>query len=184
MLAERWRALRTGPMQSNTYHDQSEAIIKASPAEVFAYLDDQTRLAAHMEKRSIMMLGGRMTYEFDAAQGRATGSVIQMGGSFLGLSLFVSEVVTKRIPPSAKLWETRGPQRMLVIDSYVMGFETHRIGEDTGVRVFIDYQLPPSLPGRWLGLLFAPFYARWCVSRMVKDAIRHFGSAGELGVAA
>ena len=171
-------------MQPKIYHDQSEAIIKAAQAEVFAYLDDQTRLAAHMEKRSMMMLGGRMTYEFDAAKGRAVGSVIRMGGRFLGISLFVEEIVTKRTPPTAKLWETRGPQRMLVIDSYVMGFDARRIGEGTGVRVFIDYQLSPSLPWRWLGLLFAPYYARWCVSRMVKDVSRHFGPVCQPGVAA
>ncbi len=171
-------------MQSGTYHDQSEAFVTASQAEVFAYLDDQTRLAAHMEKRSMLLLGGSMTYEFEAAKGRATGSVIRMAGSFLGISLVVREVVTDRTPPSAKLWETRGPQRMMVIDSYVMGFETRRIGGGTEVRVFIDYQLPPGLPERWLGLLFAPFYARWCVSRMVKDVSRHFGPVAEPGVAA
>ena len=171
-------------MQPKIYHDQSEAIIKAPQVEVFAYLDDQTRLAAHMEKRSMMMLGGRMIYEFDAAKGRAVGSVIRMGGSFLGIPLFVEELVTERISPTRKRWETRGPQRMLVIDSYAMGFETRLIGEGTGVRVFIDYQLPHSLPGRWLGLLFAPFYARWCVSRMVKDASRHFGAVAGPGVAA
>ena len=171
-------------MQTNIYHDQSEAIIKAPQAEVFAYLDDQSRLAAHMEKRSMMMMGGRMTYEFDEAKGRAVDSVIKMGGSFLGLSLFVREVVTERMPPTRKRWETRGPQRMLVIESYVMGFETRLIGEGTGVRVFIDYRLPPGLPGRWLGPLFAPFYARWCVSRMVKNVSSHFGSLAEPRVAA
>ena len=171
-------------MQPNTYHNQSEAIIRASQAEVFAYLDEQTRLAAHMEKRSMMMLGGRMTYEFDAAKGRAVGSVIRMGGSFLGISLFVREIVTERIPPTTKRWETRGRQRMLVIDSYVMGFETRQIGGGTRLRVFIDYLVPPCVPGRWLGLLFAPFYARWCVSRMVKDVNRHFGAVDEPGVSA
>ena len=171
-------------MQPNMYHDHAEAIITASQAEVFAYLDDQTRLAAHMEKRSMMMLGGRMTYEFDAAQGRAVGSVIRMRGSFLGISLFVEELVTERISPIRKRWETSGPQRMLVIGSYVMGFETLPVGKGCSVRVFIDYQLPHTIPGRWLGLLFAPFYARWCVARMVKDASRHFGSAAEPGVAA
>lgn len=171
-------------MQPKIYHAQSEAIITASLVEVFTYLDDQTRPAAHMEKRSMMMLGGRMSYEFDAAQGRAVGSVIRMGGSFLGLRLFVSEIVTERTPPTTKRWETRGPQRMLVIDSYVMGFDARRTAGGTAVRVFIDYRLPPRLPGRWLGLLFAPFYARWCVSRMVKDVSRHFGSLTEPGVAA
>jgi hypothetical protein len=167
-----------------THHDQSQAIVSGSQAEVFAYFDDQTRLAAHMGKRSMMMLGGRMTYQFDAAQGGAVGSVIRMGGRFLGLSLFVEELVTERAPPSTKRWETRGPQRLLVIDSYVMGFVTRRMGAGTEVRVFIDYRLPSGLAGRWLGRVFAPIYARWCVSRMVKDARQHFGSGEEPGVAA
>ena len=167
-----------------THHDQSQAIVSGSQSDVFAHLDDQTRLAAHMGRRSMMMLGGRMTYQFDAAQGRAVGSVIRMGGSFLGLSLFIEEVVTERAPPSTKRWETRGPQRLLVIDSYVMGFVTRRMGAGTEVRVFIDYRLPTGLVGRWLGRVFAPIYARWCVSRMVKDARQHFGSGEKPGVAA
>lgn len=171
-------------MQPNTYHDHAEAIITASQAEVFAYLDDQTRLAAHMGKRTMMMLGGRMTYQFDAAQGRAVGSVIRMGGSFLGLLLAVEEVVTERTPPSTKHWETRGPQRLLVMGSYVMGFVTRGVGPGTEVRVFIDYRLPSGLAGRWLGRVFAPIYARWCVSRMVEDASQHFGAGEEPGVAA
>ena len=166
-------------MQPNTYHDQAEAIIKASQAEVFAYLDDQTRLAAHMEKRSMLLLGGRMTYKFDAGKGRAVGSVIGMGGHFLGLSLVVVEVVTERTPPASKTWETRGPQRLLIIDSYVMGFETRDVAGQTSTRVYIDYRLPSSLPGRWFGLLFAGFYARWCVSRMLDDASSHFRTVTE-----
>lgn len=162
-------------MQPNTYHDQSVTMVGGSQAEVFEFLDDQTRLAAHMEKRSMMMLGGRMTYAFDAAQGRAVGSVIRMGGGFLCFSLVVVEVVTERSPPSRKRWETRGRQRLLVIDSYVMGFDTRRTDGGTEVTIFIDYLLPPHLPGRWLGRLFAPTYARWCVSRMIKDVSRQFG---------
>ena len=171
-------------MSPMTHHDQSQAIVSGSQTDVFAYLDDQTRLAAHMSKRSMMMLGGRMTYQFDAAQGRAVGSVILMCGSFLGLSLAVEEVVTERTPPGTKRWETRGPQRLLVIDSYVMGFATRGMGACTEVRVFIDYRLPSGLAGRWLGRVFAPIYARWCVSRMVKDAKQHFGAGEEPGVAA
>ena len=166
-------------MQDHIYHHQKEAIIPAPQAEVFAYLDDQTRLAAHMEKRSMMMLGGRMTYNFDARKGRAVGSVVRMGGHFLGLPLVVVEVVTDRTPPVSKTWETRGPQRLLIIDSYVMGFETRAIFGQTHARVYIDYRLPSTLPGRWLGLLFAGFYARWCVSRMLEDAGRHFQTGPE-----
>ena len=68
-------------MQPNIHQHHLEAIIKASQNEVFACHGDQTRLAAHMEKRSMMTLGGRMTYEIDATKGRTVGSVMRMGGS-------------------------------------------------------------------------------------------------------
>ena len=95
-------------MQTHNYHHQKQAIFAASQAEVFAYLDDHTRLAAHMEKRSMMMLGGWISH-----------------------------------------------------------------------AVYIDHRLPLSLPGRWLGLLFAGFYARWCVSRMLDDAVGYFQSGAK-----
>ena len=166
-------------MQARTYHHQKEADIQAPQAEVFACLDDQTRLAARMKKRSMMMLGGRISCAFDAGQGRAVGSVIRMGGHFLGLSLVVVEVVTERTPPAHKTWETRGRQRLLTIVSYVMGFETRDVAGRTSTRVYIDYRLRLSLPGRWLGLLFAGFYARWCVSRMLDGASGHFRPVAE-----
>lgn len=69
-------------MQPNMYHDHAEAIITASQTEVFGYLDDQIRLEVHMEKPSMSLLGGRLTYEFDAAQCRAVGSASGWAGAF------------------------------------------------------------------------------------------------------
>ena len=74
-------------MQAHNDHHQKQAIIAATHAGVFADPDDQTRRAADMEKRSMMMLGGRISH-----------------------------------------------------------------------AVYIDHRLPLSLPGRWLGLLFAVLY--------------------------
>jgi Polyketide cyclase / dehydrase and lipid transport len=154
--------------------DEAAAEVGVSPDELFAHLDDQARLGAHMEKPSMMMMGGRMIYELDEAKGRAVGSVIKMGGSFLGLRLFVEEAVTERDPPRRKVWETRGRPSILIIGSYRMGFEIEPSGERSKLRVFIEYDDPPSLVGRILGGLFAPVYARWCVKRMAEDARRHF----------
>jgi predicted GNAT family acetyltransferase len=64
---------------------EANAEVHASPDQLFAHLDDPARLGAHMERPSMMMMGGRMTYEFDEAKGRAGGSIIKMGGSFLGI---------------------------------------------------------------------------------------------------
>lgn len=151
--------------------------VRTDPGELFERLDDQTRLGAHMAKRSMMMMGGRMTYAFDAAKGRAVGSVIRMGGSFLGLSLDVEEVVTERDPPRRKVWETRGTPRMIVIAHYRMGFEIAPLAAGRSrLRVFIDYTRPTTLAGALLAPLFAPVYARWCVKRMADDAAAHFGA--------
>jgi len=159
-------------------HEEISVEVVADHADLFDHLDDQERLAAHMNRPSAMMMGGRMFYEFDERGGRAAGAIIRMGGNFLWLKLLVEEVVTEHERPRRKTWETRGVPRLLVIGNYRMGFE---IADGRGVsqlRVFIDYDLPASAVGRMLGALFAPIYARWCVERMAKDAKQTFRPAG------
>ena len=48
-------------------------------------------------------------------------------------------------------------------------------GSSSAVRVFIDYDLPAKPPARGLGRVFGRRYARWCVDRMLRDALRHLG---------
>ena len=157
--------------------DEVNTDVRAAPTALFDYLDDQERLAAHMNKPSMMMMGGRMFYEFDAARGRAVGSVIRMGGNFLWLDLLVEEKVIERERPVRKIWETQGSPRLIIIGNYRMGFEIEGEGETSRLRVFIDYDHAPSLIGRTLGALFAPIYARWCVRRMAGDAKHAFAHA-------
>jgi hypothetical protein len=150
--------------------------VAAAPEAVFARLDDQTRLAEHMEEPSAMMGGGRMTYKFDAGRGQAVGSHIRMGGSAFGVPLSVDEVVTERAPPARKAWRTEGPVRLLVIGGYAMGFEIAPEAEGARLTVWIDYELPRGPIGGLAGPL-ASLYARWCVNRMADDAVRHFARA-------
>ena len=157
-----------------SHADEATVEVRAPAQELFDHLDDQARLGAHMEKPSMMMMGGAMTYEFDEAKGLAVGSVIKMGGSFLGIKLHVEEVVTEHIPPRRKTWETRGWPRILIVGGYRMGFEITPSGERSNLRVFIEYDHPPTLIGRILAVVFAPMYARWCVSRIANDAARRF----------
>lgn len=154
--------------------DETTTEVHAAPNRLFDHLDDHARLGSHMEKPSMMMMGGRMTYEFDAAKGRAVGSVIEMSGSFLGLTLSVQEVVTEREPPRRKAWETRGQPHILIIGRYRMGFEIAPSGDGSDLRVFIEYDPPSSPFGRLLGSALAPLYARWCVRRMADDARKRF----------
>ena len=160
-----------------TRHTESTAFLTAPAQMVFEHLDDHTRLGEHMSRSSTMMGGGRMTYEFDEAQGRAVGAHIKMGGTAFGIPIFVDEVVTERIPARRKVWRTVGTPRLLIIAWYEMGFELKPMNGGTELRVWIDYELPLSGVGRLLGRLSGTSYARWCVQRMVSDAVNHFSSA-------
>jgi uncharacterized membrane protein len=151
------------------------SVIVAGPVEqVFAWLDDQTRLARHMSKRSWKMGWGKMDVELDERRGRAVGSHIVLQGRVLGIRISLDEVVIEREPPLRKTWETVSEPRLLVIGSYRMAFELESIGTASKVRVTIEYQLPSNGLSRLLGLLFGAAYARWCVRQMAEDARRAF----------
>jgi hypothetical protein len=152
---------------------EASSTIAASAAEIFARLDDQSRLAEHMGRPTVMMGGGRMTYEFDDGKGQTIGSHIRMAGQAFGLNLYLDEVVTERDPPRSKVWQTVGATKLVIIGSYVMGFEIDPSPGGSQLRVWIDYTLPSRGPGRWMPA-FAALYGRWCVEQMVKDAVTYF----------
>ncbi|MCG5485519.1 MAG: SRPBCC family protein [Sinorhizobium meliloti] len=156
------------------YAARTIADVATSADVLFDYLDDQASLGSHMQKPSMMMLGGQMSYEFDEARGRTVGSVVKMRGNILGLVLSVEEVITERQPPRRKVWETRGRPNLLVIGAYRMGFEISALGKASRLRVFIDYDYPATIAAKFLGPVFGPIYARWCVNRMANDAKNAF----------
>ena len=166
---ERWHS-RSAEM-AFPFHESATVEVAMAPERLFERLDGHSRLAAHMEKPSMMTLGGRMAYTFDEGKGRAVGSAIRMSGHFLGISLGVDEIVTERDPPRRKVWETIGHPRLLVIGAYRMGFEIEPKGDGSQLRVFIDYAYPVSLGGCVTGGLLAGPYARWCVRRIAHDAV-------------
>lgn len=153
-------------------HYADVVLVAARPATLFAYLDDHRRMSAHMGQRSVMMGGGRMSLTTDAGKGQKVGSHIQLVGKFLGIRLALDEVVVRREPDIAKEWETVGQPKLIVIGPYRMGFFISPAGEGSLLKVSIDYMLPHR--GRWLGVLFGGFYARWCVRQMLKGARRQF----------
>ena len=85
-----------------TRHEESSAAIHASPEQIFARLDDQTKLSAHMSKRSWKMGWGKMDILLDDRRGREVGSHIVLHGRVFGIPLFLDEVVTLREPPLRK----------------------------------------------------------------------------------
>jgi hypothetical protein len=153
-------------------HFESSAFIDASPEDVFAFVDDHSRFSSHMNESSWMMGGGRMSVELDEAKGQAVGSHIRLSGRVFGVSLYLDEVVTRRDPPTNKVWETVGAPRLLVIGTYAMGVLITPERGGSRLRVFIDYRLPDGPVTYWLGWLFGGLYARWCVDQMLTGVVK------------
>jgi len=104
------------------HHFEQSVALGECASIVFEHLDDFERLGAHMMRSSAMMAGSRMRYEFDEARGRAEHALVHLRGSMLGLTLAIDEEVVEHNPPFAKAWQTIGTPRMLVLDSYRMGY--------------------------------------------------------------
>ena len=153
-----------------THHHETIVTIAAPAASVFAFIDDHHKLAAHMNRRSWRMGGGRMYVETDVQGGRTVGSRIRMAGVVFGLRLALEEAVIERVPPRRKVWETVGAPHLFVIGPYRLGAEVAEAQAGCRLKVFIDYDLPAARWQRWLGQLFAPVYARWCTEQMAHDA--------------
>jgi len=160
--------------KSFPFHNESAALAHAPVDRVFAYLDDPKSLAAHMGESSLMMMGSRMSIDVDADGGRVIGSKIRMQGSMMGIPLSMEEVITERQAPYKKVWETIGTPKLLVMAHYRMGFELTPKGDSSLLRIFVDYSLPATTPGYWLGCLLGGVYARWCVRQIADDAVKHF----------
>lgn len=153
---------------------ESNGLVQSPADQVFAHIDDHTRLSSHMSEPSWMTGGGRMEAELDEGRGQKVGSRIRLSGRVFGVELLIDEVVTERNPPLRKVWETTGAPKLLVIGHYRMGFELSPQWNGSMLRVFIDYALPERGLARWLGRLFGRYYARWCTQQMVDDAVKHF----------
>lgn len=156
------------------FHREGTADVAASSDAVFAFLDDHKRLAAHMEKPSLMMAGATLKTATDSQRGQAVGSRISMTGRFLGIPLCVEESVIEYEPPLRKTWETSGEPRLLVMGKYRMGFNLTPQADKARLCVWIDYDLPSGVWARWLGRILGNVYADWCVTRMIRDSMSAF----------
>lgn len=162
-------------MNTHTRYSEAQGPVAAPPATLYAFLDDQSNLSAHMRQSSGMMLGSSMDIHMEADHTRNVGSRFGFTGRILGVPLSVEEVVTGREPPVSKTWETTAEPRLWVIGRYMMGFELAPQAEaGTTLRVYIRYDLPVGPFTRLLGRIFGGIYATWCTRQMVVDAQRHF----------
>jgi hypothetical protein len=153
-------------------HFESSALVLADAKTVFAFADDHNNFSSHMNQSSWMMAGSHMETLLDDGHGQQIGSHIRMTGKVLGIPIFLDEVVVTHQPPYMKTWEAVDSLRLLVVGNYRMGFEIVEKGDNSLLRVFIDYDLPVT--NAWLGILLGGIYAKWCVKQMIVGVQNNF----------
>ena len=77
---------------------ESSGSVRSPMEQVFAHLDDHTRLSSHMSERSWRTGGGRMETDIDEGRGPTVGSRIRPSGRVFGVELSVEEIVVERAP--------------------------------------------------------------------------------------
>jgi|SRR5688500_15341269 len=145
-------------------------IIQSTPEKVFAHMDDLSNTGMHKEKRSGMMMGSKLKLQQISENKSGLFSKYRWHGRMLGIPLDFSTVVTQWIRGKEKVWQTIGDSKMIILKWYRMHLViTPLENERVQIELSIDYTLPNNFFLHFTGLLLAPWYANWCLNKMLSD---------------
>jgi len=116
---------------SKPWHFEKSIDIHASPAEVFAYVDDIHHTGFHMEKSSMPMMGGKMQVEILSRNTRGLGASYRWTGGVLGMPIDFSETVVNWVKGKERVWRTIGDPKIIIMGHYEMGFSLTPIPSGT-----------------------------------------------------
>ncbi|MBI2125811.1 MAG: SRPBCC family protein [Thaumarchaeota archaeon] len=152
-------------------HAQKVIEIRASPEEVFAFMDDIQNVGWHMEgQRSMPLMGGKLDLERLSTNATGEGATYRWYGKILGMKVDFSEVVSKWVEGREKVWHTIGDPKIIIMSNYEMRLTLSPTDVGTKVIFEIDYDLPNTWYGKIIGNLLASRYAEWCLRRACEDA--------------
>src|SRR5215475_10894545 len=120
-----------------------------------------------MARRSLPLLGGRLTLEIVSPARTCVGARYRWHGRILGVRLDFSEIVTEWVPPQRKRWRTVRGARILIVAGYELGFAIEPSAGGSAVTLDIEYELPRSSLARLLGRLLARPYSAWRLRSMI-----------------
>ncbi|TND07204.1 MAG: hypothetical protein FD123_3349 [Bacteroidetes bacterium] len=148
-------------------------LIHGNPHSVFSFMDDLAKTGMHMTKRSMMMMGSKLTLEDITNSGTGVGSTFRWYGKMMGMKMDFTETVTEWVADKSKKWETISDAKVILFSWYQMGFELESKGKDTEATLWIKYKKPKGWFYRLLSVLFAKWYCRWCLENMLGDTKKH-----------
>lgn len=145
-------------------------IFKASAEDVFKAIDDLGVTGTHMTKSSMMMMGSKLELKYLTSHQTGLGSKYRWTGKMMGLKMDFTVEVTKWIKGKEKVWETVGDTKLIIYSWYQMVLKMRPIDSQTKTVLSISYKKPSGIINQILSFLFADWYCRWCLRKMLEDA--------------
>jgi hypothetical protein len=154
---------------------EKSVVIKNTTADtVFAYMDQIGNTGAHMEKRSMAMMGSKLKLTQLSENAVGLNSRYLWKGKTMGFRMDFTVVTTKWESGKEKVWETIGKAKMIILDWYQMKLVVTQEGENSRADLSIKYTKPRKFFFRAVGFLLAKPYAKWCLKNMLNDTRKHF----------
>lgn len=146
-----------------------QILIHSTPEKVFRQMDDFSKTGMHMSESSMMMMGSKLKLEQLSSQPTGIGAKYRWYGTMMGMTIDLSEIVTKWKPPQSKEWETVGDAQIIIMSWYRMWFEITEAKEGTVAKLSISYLPPKQWYYKILSFFFVTWYCNWCLNNMLQD---------------
>jgi len=148
---------------------------RESPQRVFKSIDDLGITGMHMTQSSMMMMGSKLHLEFLTESHTGLGSRYRWTGKMMGIKMDFTVIVTKWIADEEKIWETIGEAKLIIYSWYRMHLKVLPLANGTQADLSISYKKPKGFLNNILSLLFAEWYCKWCLNKMLGDAKKSLG---------
>lgn len=142
----------------------------APASAVFKTIDDLGVTGMHMTQSSAMMMGSQLNLEYLTENHSGLGSKYRWKGKILGMKMNFTVEVTKWAEGEEKTWETIGEAKLIILSWYRMHLKLHPTSEGTEAELSITYEKLKSFFNKILSFLFAGWYCKWCLKKMLGDA--------------
>lgn len=140
-----------------------------TPEQVFKCIDDLGVTGMHMTQPSIMMMGSKLKLEYLTENHTGPGSRYRWTGKMMGMPMDFTVEVTKWIPHQEKTWETIGDTELIIYSWYRMQLIVLPALKGSKVELTISFEKPKGFFNKILSFLFADWYCKWCLQKMLGD---------------
>jgi len=142
----------------------------ATPQTVFKSIDDLGVTGMHMTQSSAMMMGSKLHLEFLTENHTGLGSKYRWTGKMMGMKMDFTVEVRRWVEGEEKIWETIGEANLILYSWYRMHLIVVPISSGSKAELYITYEKPKSIFNKILSFLFANWYCKWCLKKMLGDA--------------